>query len=106
LRSSKSLRAGQNLLIPLNPDAGKLVQADLREYLREDKLASGKKGAARSYRVRSGDSLVKIAKRFDVSVEQLRSWNRLGNKAVLRVGQQLAVSAGGGKKATARVAAN
>ncbi|HEX4896485.1 MAG TPA: transglycosylase SLT domain-containing protein [Solimonas sp.] len=39
--------------------------------------------------VRPGDSLWSIARRYQVSVRELRSWNDLGTKAVLRPGRRL-----------------
>jgi membrane-bound lytic murein transglycosylase D len=43
-----------------------------------------------SYTVRPGDSLTRISERFDVSVNELESWNRLGT-AHLKPGQKLVV---------------
>lgn len=95
LRNTRSLRVGQNLLIPLNPEAGKMSMADLRESLRDDApAAKSRKGGGKSYTVRSGDSLWTIAKRFHVSESQLRSWNGLGSKNALKVGQKLVVAKG------------
>ncbi|MEO8736653.1 MAG: transglycosylase SLT domain-containing protein [Edaphobacter sp.] len=45
----------------------------------------------RSYKVRRGDTLVTVADRFGVSVEQLRRWNHLSSNAV-RTGHTLRVS--------------
>jgi len=58
----------------------------------------------RTYKVRSGDSLWKIARRFDVSERQLRVWNRLGWSNVIRPGQVLAVSVRGAGSGHSRVA--
>jgi len=93
VRDSRSLRIGQTLLIPLNPEAGKMSVADLRNALRDDapQVKSGKNGL-KSYSIRSGDSLWKIAKRFNVTEKQLRSWNNLGNKSGLKPGQKLIVA--------------
>ncbi|MGB0713692.1 MAG: LysM peptidoglycan-binding domain-containing protein [Gammaproteobacteria bacterium] len=41
------------------------------------------------YRVRSGDSLYRIAQRFRVSVNQIRNWNGLKKGRYLRPGQRL-----------------
>jgi len=45
----------------------------------------------RSYKVRHGDTLITVADRFDVTVEQLRRWNHLRSNAV-RSGSTLRVS--------------
>lgn len=97
LRSNRSLRVGQNLLIPLNPEAGKLTLADLRESLHDDAPAKKSAQGGKKYTVRKGDSLYKIAKRFGVSEKQLRSWNGLGNSNALKPGRTLIVAAGAGK---------
>jgi LysM repeat protein len=49
---------------------------------------------ARHHRVRSGDTLWDLARTYGVSVEDLRRWNGLQARAVLRPGQELAVGAG------------
>lgn len=46
----------------------------------------------RRYTVRRGDTLVTVADRFDVSVEDLRGWNHLSTSRV-RVGQRLNLTA-------------
>jgi len=98
VRDARSLRVGQNLLIPLNPDAGSMSLADLREALRDDAPAGrAGKAATQSYTVRSGDSLWKVARRHQVTEQQLRSWNKLGKKAVLHVGQKLVINGGAAK---------
>jgi len=42
------------------------------------------------YRVKKGDSLLKIAKRFGVSVKQLKNWNKLNNN-IIRIGQKITI---------------
>ncbi len=59
---------------------------------------SGKGGGARegtrmTYQVRNGDTLSEIADKFNVSVSQLKSWNRLRQASSLRAGQKLVVYA-------------
>ena len=41
------------------------------------------------YRVRPGDSLARISRKFKVTIEQLRRWNRLRKGAYLQPGQRL-----------------
>ena len=72
------IRAGRDLLIPLSESitldgAGSNLQA--RQRLR--------------YRVRKGDSLYKIARRFQVSIADLKKWNRVGR--YIRPGEKLTV---------------
>ncbi len=42
-----------------------------------------------NYKIRSGDSLWKISRKFNVSVAQVREWNGLSTKTLLRPGQML-----------------
>lgn len=42
------------------------------------------------YRVRKGDTLIKIAKQFKVSVSELRKWNNM-TSSLIRIGQRLTV---------------
>jgi len=60
--------------------------------------ASGRKSPSKAstqrrttYKVRPGDSLWSIARGHDCSVKQLRAWNKLSNKSMLRPGQKLVV---------------
>jgi membrane-bound lytic murein transglycosylase D len=42
-----------------------------------------------TYKVRRGDTLSEIADRYNVSVRQLMTWNRLRQSSSLRTGQRL-----------------
>lgn len=80
LRSSK-LKIGQKLFIPDNS-------------ARETKIARSQAKAANtqvSYRVRRGDNLWAIARRFGVKVSSLMEWNQLSSKSVLRPGDHIKV---------------
>ena len=48
-------------------------------------------GSILPYRVQPGDSLDVIAKKYNVTVEQLVKWNNLQNPDMLTVGQQLKI---------------
>jgi LysM repeat protein len=48
-------------------------------------------GSILPYRVQPGDSLDVIAKKYNVTVEQLVKWNNLKNPDMLTVGQQLKI---------------
>ena len=86
IRNTRTIQIGTNLIIPLNPDAnGSTALAELKDdYKRSRKTY---------YTVRSGDSLWKISRKFNVTEKQLRVWNRLGWSNVIRPGQRLIVSA-------------
>src|SRR5262245_39409647 len=49
-----------------------------------------------SYRVRRGDTLSTIARRFEVCVRDLQAWNNMGRSTALRAGQFLTIHVGGG----------
>lgn len=79
------IRAGDTLLIPRGGDwSGSLALATRAVAQRE-----------RAYRVRSGDSLYRIANRFNVTIDELVSWNRIDPADYLRPGQQLTLFVGG-----------
>ena len=65
--------------------------------------SSGQGGSRISYKVKSGDSLGKIAARYHVSVAQLKEWNHLKSNTI-RVGQRLYINQGGGAPASSQSA--
>ncbi len=73
------LRVGQRLVIPgwTNTDS-------------KNKEATSYSGDV--YRVRRGDTLSVIAQRFRTSVSNLRQWNSMGRRSIIKVGQTLRVS--------------
>ncbi len=48
-------------------------------------------GSILPYRVQPGDSLSIIAKKYNVTVEQLKQWNNIENVDIITVGQQLKI---------------
>lgn len=89
---------GQVIVLP----ASKAVEySSLKDKITKDSLASVHTStsavlepyaAPQVHIVRKGETLSKIARKYGVSVTNLRSWNSLGNKG-LRVGQKLVVRA-------------
>ncbi|HEX6588662.1 MAG TPA: LysM peptidoglycan-binding domain-containing protein [Longimicrobiales bacterium] len=76
----RRIRAGQRIRVPVG----------------ENTVATASASAEPSWtthRVRSGDTLWEIARRYDVSVAQLRSWNSMGARSQIRPGQQIRVRA-------------
>lgn len=57
-------------------------------------------GTAKTYKVKSGDTIGKIAKKYGVTINQIASWNNIKNVNIISVGQVLKVSAGTGGKTT------
>lgn len=89
IKNPRALRVGSNLILPLKEGYTRLPVNELADsYVRSRR---------RTYTVRDGDSLWKISKRFGVSQQELRVWNRLGWSNLLRPGQLLAVSRPGAK---------
>ncbi|MEH6593612.1 MAG: LysM peptidoglycan-binding domain-containing protein, partial [Halioglobus sp.] len=77
------IRAGDTLMIPQgNAWASSLALADTGELTR------------RGYRVRQGDSLYRIAGKFNVSIDQIISWNSLNPDSYLQPGQKLTLYIG------------
>lgn len=74
------LRVGQVLAVPRGPGAPVAYEAAVRTS-----------GSGGTYRVRRGDSLGRIARRFGVSVRQLQQWNELGRSTRIYAGQRLHV---------------
>ena len=70
----------------------KAVVIGSKEYkeLKQGK-AKKKKGKYRSYKVKRGDTVSKIAKKFGVSVKDIVRWNNLDKKATIRRGMRLVI---------------
>lgn len=77
------IRQGQTLMIPL-PAAASIDKA----------TASGKakKAGARKYKVKSGDNLSSISRKFGVSTENLKTWNGISDVGKIKAGDILFVS--------------
>jgi membrane-bound lytic murein transglycosylase D len=58
---------------------------------RSARSSSGSSKDKLRYRVRRGDTLYRIARLYNVSVTQLRSWNNLASAASIRVGQTIEI---------------
>lgn len=88
IKNPGALRVGQSLRIP-----GTVVVAERKNP--SGRLGSpqpSRKGKRATYTVRPGDSLWNIARRYDVSVDDLKRWNNVDESA-LRVGATMIVEA-------------
>ncbi len=81
-----TLRAGQKLV--LNPRSSGSSSS------KKSVSSGGNSGPSRqvSYKVRSGDTLSRIAQVFGVTVSDLVNWNGISRQTTLRVGQKLTVN--------------
>jgi membrane-bound lytic murein transglycosylase D len=117
LSSKASLKAGQQLIIPRAPTLLLATNTETTSPAAETPaVASGPSAPdavpasapARAaaprverapekviYRVRRGDTLFSIAKRYDTTVAELKEWNRLRNHAI-QIGQRLTIFRDGG----------
>ena len=77
--ASDQIRAGHHLLVP----ASTVAQGGLR------RSAAARIPVQSFHRVRSGDSLWRIAHTYGVDVDQLAAWNGLSMKTTLQPGQKL-----------------
>lgn len=92
--SSDRLRVGQDLLIPIS--TSKIIHASyvpsvapMELHKRANDDPHGKVRV--THKVRTGDTLWSIAKQYNVYVHQLRQWNFMGARDILKLGQRLKV---------------
>ena len=62
-----------------------------KKAMNDDQMDQVTGGSILPYRVQPGDSLASIAKRYNVTVEQLMKWNDIKDPNILTVGQQLKI---------------
>ncbi len=89
-----NIRAGRDLLIPLRVAGSGPVVFDEQIYKSGSPatLSTSPSGFSRKttrYRVRKGDSLWKIARRYNLRVADLQRWNGLGRSTAIKPGQKL-----------------
>jgi membrane-bound lytic murein transglycosylase D len=53
--------------------------------------AASAEGRRLTHRVRSGDTLSSIAKRYGVTISQLTAWTGISAKSTLKIGQRLTI---------------
>ncbi len=83
-----NISTGQTLLVPLNGEASASEFEAFNMQLVPTDSRSGTK-----HRVRSGETLGGLARRYHVSIAQLKQWN--GTLKVIRVGQNIVIAQGG-----------
>lgn len=83
---SKPLRTGQRIVIKGSSSA--VTEASKKNSTTAAAQNKQNNQHTIGYSVKSGDSLARIADRFDVTVDEIRRWNTLGND-LLKPGQKL-----------------
>ncbi|MDE5627819.1 MAG: LysM peptidoglycan-binding domain-containing protein, partial [Candidatus Amulumruptor sp.] len=66
------------------------------------KKAAAKPAGPTKYKVRSGDKLSKLARRFGVTVKQIQDANGMGNSVALKAGQTITIPAPKAKSSKSR----
>jgi LysM repeat protein len=85
-----SIRPGQILNLPA-PGAKPL--AETAQVKKTEPAAEAKPATRASYTVKSGDRLIFIAKKFNVTTEELVAFNKISDPAKLQIGQTLKIPA-------------
>jgi membrane-bound lytic murein transglycosylase D len=108
IRTTARVRVGQQLIIPRAPSAPLLAAAAPAAPGRVDvPVATSARGASAGeaddegrivYRVKPGDTLYRIAARHDVSIAEIKAWNRLRSDR-LAVGTRLTLHLDRGTRA-------
>ena len=62
-----------------------------KQTLNDEQMDQVTGGTVLPYVVQYGDTLAKIAKKYNVTVEQLKQWNNIENVDIITVGQQLKI---------------
>lgn len=86
--TNTNIRVGKHILIPVALKDGSTSQ--LSQSLQQARTHNTHgNGYRTTYTVKSGDSLWSIARKQNVSIDQITKWNGLSKKKTLRVGQKL-----------------
>jgi len=85
---SNLLRVGQDLLIPIS--SRPITVAAVRTNYKSS-ASIAQRGKPVIHRVRRGDTLSSIARRYNVMVHQLAKWNFINVNGILRMGQKLKI---------------
>jgi membrane-bound lytic murein transglycosylase D len=97
--SRKRLKTGQRLIIPVHGTG----YAKARSTKQSDKDDIQVRGETIKYRVKKGDTLVSVAKRFDTTVDDIRRLNKFKKRKTLKGGQVILISNKNGEKQQSNV---
>ncbi|MGH7578527.1 MAG: LysM peptidoglycan-binding domain-containing protein [Gemmatimonadales bacterium] len=88
----RRLRIGQRLIVP----TGGAISSSMARRMSDPRPAAGTNSSG-YHRVRRGETLSGIADEYGVSQRDLRRWNKLNAKGMIRAGQRLRVAPPGSK---------
>jgi len=97
--SRKRLKTGQRLIIPVQGTG----YAKARSTKQSDKDDIQVRGETIKYRVKKGDTLVSVAKRFDTTVDDIRRLNKFKKRKTLKGGQVILITNKNGEKQQSNV---
>ena len=93
LKPASTLRIGQSLVLPAKGAAKPALETAKTEGSPKKADDSAPVASARTYTVKNGDRLLFIAKRFNVSPDELIAVNKIKDPAKLKIGQSLKIPA-------------
>jgi len=88
-----TIRVGQALLIPqaTNQASSYVLSQAQRQLRSQQKIARKTRKSKRTYTVKSGDSFWSIARKHNVNVRSLASWNGMAPRDTLSIGKKLVI---------------
>lgn len=87
--SGTNIRAGRTLMVPKSAESAEFYTHTVGQRLK--RIQSSGKGSKLEYRVREGDSLWKISRKFNVTTGQLAKWNGMAPGDRIYPGQSLVI---------------
>ncbi len=94
MHADSKLSVGQKIKIPATPDPVPRSAAEPVAKPQPSVVPAATSNVAQTYTVQSGESLYRISKKYNISVEKLMTLNHIGNGGSIQVGQVLIVSDG------------
>lgn len=89
--NGNTIRIGQTLLIPRSGGNAEQQLADLVQQSTGADSNAEHSHSKLEYTIQRGDTLWDLSRKYNVTVAQLRSWNKLTDSAVLNEGQRLQI---------------
>lgn len=95
IRRRSFLRVGQRLKVPNRYGRSSYAARTKKAQARKRVAPKRRISSSKKHVVRRGENLTLIARKYGATVRQLKNWNRLGRRHILRPGQKLKVSSKG-----------